>query len=401
MMMNLGRVYQCKLCRRIFSSGPMLGGHMRCHLPYSLPERVPPLVIGNSSKEERRVGYSLRENPKKSWKLSELQESATENPCPVCDRRFRSMRALFCHLKIHWRKHDESGDRCKDRGKGSRSTKSCRDRTRPIHHGESLLKEDRFEGSSKTKSDLLLLVLADDEAMHVTRRKRTPRIAYDVNERTEGVLLSAPDGSSSSSVAEQDPGTVAAGSLIMISRCETGFNSSGLGVQPFTNSSAPDFFDVGKGRVTEASECNESHPRGYSRMERKGVELEVAARMHKKPKAARSGKEPMYEAAMMDREAMGTAGSDSRERAELWLEQGLDSFRDKVCAEESQVFEYKSKDAESYKQEVRVDASHEIEGIRGCTGLESIEDDSEKANRQVCSISRAISEKGDAPDIGV
>ncbi|KAI6670352.1 hypothetical protein NL676_005237 [Syzygium grande] len=58
-------------------------------------------------------------------------------------------------------------------------------------------------------------------------------------------------------------------------------------------------------------------------------------------------------------------------------------------------------DAESDNQEAPVDASHEIEGSRGCTGLNSIKDNSEKANRQLCSISRAISEKGDAPDIGV
>ncbi|KAI6670360.1 hypothetical protein NL676_005245 [Syzygium grande] len=307
----------------------MLGGHMRCHLPYSVPERVQPLVIGNSSKEERHLGCSLRVNPKKSWKLSEL-ENAPENLCPDCDKWFRSMRALFCHMKIHPRKHGQSGDRCKDRGKGSRSMKFCWDRTRPIHNGESLLNEDRFAGSSKTKSNLLLLVLADGKAMHTPRRKRTPRIAFDVNGRSGGVLLSAPNGSLSSSGAEHDLGTVAPASSIMISRCDTDFNSSGLGIKPFTKSLAPDFIDVGKGRVTEASECNESHPRGYTRKERKGVELEVPARMHKKPKEARSGKEPMYEAAMMDHEPMGTAGSDSRERAELWLELGLNSFRDKV-----------------------------------------------------------------------
>ncbi|KAI6670350.1 hypothetical protein NL676_005235 [Syzygium grande] len=399
--MNLGRTYQRKLCRRIFSSGPLLGGHMRCHLPYSVPERVQPLVIRNSSKEERHVGYSLRENPKKSWKLSEREESAPENPCPDCNKRFRLMMALFCHMKIHSRKHDESGDRCKDSGKGSRSMKSCRDRTRPIRDEESLLNEDRFTGSSKTKSDLLLLVLADDKAMHVTRRKRTLRITYDVDRRSEGVRLSAQSGSLSSSEAEHDPRTVAPASSIMISRCETDFNSSGLGVKPFTNSSALDFIDVGKGRMTEASESNESHPRGYTRKERKGVELEVPARMHKKPKEARSGKEPMCEAAMMDHDPMETTGFDSRERAELWLELGLNSFREKVCAEESQVFKYKSRDAEIYKQEAPVDASHEIEGSRGCAGLESIEDDLDKVNGQVCSISRAISKNGDAPDIGV
>ncbi|KAI6670356.1 hypothetical protein NL676_005241 [Syzygium grande] len=122
---------------------------------------------------------------------------------------------------------------------------------------------------------------------------------------------------------------------------------------------------------------------------------------HRKPKAARSSKELMYEAAMMDRDAIRTVGFDSRERAKLWPEHGLNSFRNKVCAEESQVFEYESRDAESYNQEASVNASHKIEGSRGCTVFNSIKDNSEKANRQLCTLSRTILENGDAPDIGV
>jgi len=216
----------------------------------NLPEREPPLVIDNSSADERRLGYYLRENPKKTWKFSKLKESAQEKPCPVCDERFRSMRALFCHMKIHSGKDDESGDWCKGRGKGSRSMKFCQDHTRPIHDRErlnlSLLNEDHFVGSSKTKSDLLLIVLSDDETMRVTRRKRTPRIEYDVYEKTEGILFSAPKGSSYSSKAEQDPRTVGAISLMMLSQGEMDFNSPGLSVKPFGKSLTPNFFDVEK-----------------------------------------------------------------------------------------------------------------------------------------------------------
>lgn len=166
---------------------------------------------------------------------------------------------------------------------------------------------------------------------------------------------------------------------------------------------------IEKLRVTEASKYNESHSRGYRRKERKGIRLAVSTSMlhgdkeakHRKPKAARSIKELMYEAAMMDRDAIGTVGFDSRERAKLWLEHGLNSFRNKVCAEESQVFWYESRDAESYNQEAPVDVSHEIEGSRACTVFNSIKDNLEKANRQLCSLSRAILENGDAPDIGV
>ncbi|KAL3719268.1 hypothetical protein ACJRO7_004254 [Eucalyptus globulus] len=404
----------------------MLGGHMRCHMDMNLPEREPPLVIDNSSADERRLGYYLRENPKKTWKFSKLKESAQEKSCPVCDERFTSMRALFCHRKIHSGKDDESGDWCKGRGKGSRSMKFCQDHTRPIHDRErlnlSLLNEDHFVGSSKTKSDLLLIVLSDDETMRLTRRKRTPRIEYDVDERTEGIMndvdertegimLSAPNGSSYSSKAELDPGTVGAISLMMLSQGETDFNSPGLGVKPFGKSLTPDIFDVEKEKagVTETSECNESHSSGYLRREQKGVEMEVPTGILcgarevglKKARVARSGKDAMYEAATMDGNVMG--GSGSRERAELWIELRLNSYKDKVCAEESQVVGelVEKNNAESYKQEAPVDASQGIEGSSGCTELKSINDDSGKLNRQVCSTSCVRSDNGAAPNIGV
>ncbi|XP_030547166.2 uncharacterized protein LOC115752894 [Rhodamnia argentea] len=370
---------------------------MASHKDKNLLESEPPLVIDNSSEEGRRLGYCLRENPKKSWKFLELKEDAPENPCLVCDKRFRSMRALLCHMKIHPGKDDESGDR----GKGSRSRKSCQDHTRSIlgrkRLNSSLLNEDRFVGSSKTESGLLVAILSDDEAMRITRRKRTPRVEIDVDARTEGVPFPVPNGSSDSNEAEQDLGSAAAVTLIMMCRGETDSNSLGLGVETLGKSSAPGFYDVGKGKITEASECNESHSRGHSRVERKGAELEVSATMlcgareveRKKPEAARSGKEPMYEVAMMDCDAMGTAGSHSRERAELWIEPGINSHRGKVCVEECQVFresgeknEYKSRDAESYKQESPVGASQGIEGSRVCAELASIKDDSEKVSSQ-------------------
>ncbi|KAI6670353.1 hypothetical protein NL676_005238 [Syzygium grande] len=90
-------------------------------------------------------------------------------------------------------------------------------------------------------------------------------------------------------------------------------------------------------------------------MERKGVGLAVPTSMlrgdreieHKKPKEARLGEEPI----------------------------------DNVCTEESQVFsilgeenKYKSRDAESYKQDASVDASQGIEGNHGYAQLKSIKD---------------------------
>ncbi|KAI6670359.1 hypothetical protein NL676_005244 [Syzygium grande] len=101
----------------------------------------------------------------------------------------------------------------------------------------------------------------------------------------------------------------------------------------------------------------------------------------------------MDEGAMMDHEMVGIAGSNSRKRAKLWIEPRLNSYGDKVCAKESQVFSilgeennYKSKDAESYKQDAPVNASQGIEGNHGYAQLKSIKDHSEKANKHICSI---------------
>ncbi|KAL3719269.1 hypothetical protein ACJRO7_004255 [Eucalyptus globulus] len=367
---------------------------MSCQMAKNILRREPSLAIGNGSGKARRLGYCLRENPKKSWKFLGLMENAQENPCSVCHKRFRSTTALFGHMKIHLSKDDERCDWCADRGKGSGSMKSCQDRARPIHDGErlnlSLSSEDRYVGLSKTKGDLLLRVLFDDEAMHMTRRKRTPRVSCDVNERTEGVLFSVPNGFSFSSKAEQDPANEAAVELMMMSQGEAGFNSLGLGIEHFRKSSSLDFIDMEKLRITEASQYNERHSRGYTRMEQEGVELEVPAGMlcgaweveHKKPEAARSDEQQMYEVAMMDRDMMRIAGSDSRAKAELRIDKlreigfikyglnlGLNSYRDEVYAEESRVFvelveenKYKSRDTNSYKREAPLNASQGIEG---------------------------------------
>lgn len=283
--------------------------------------------------------------------------------------------------------------------------KSCRDCARPIHDKErlnlSLSSEDRYVGLSKTKGHLLRSVLFYDKAMHMTRRKRTPRVSCDVDERTGGVLFSVPNGFSLSSEAEQDPANEAAVELKIMSQGEAGFNSSGLRVEHFQKSLALDFIDMEKLRITEASEYNERHSRGYTRMKQEGVELEVPARMlggaweveHKKPEAARADEQPMHEVPMMDRDMMRIAGSDSRAKAELWIEPGLNSRRDNVCAEESPVFselgeqnKYKSKDTESYKQDATIDASWGIEGNRGCAEPKSIKHYSEKVKRHICSI---------------
>jgi len=98
--------------------------------------------------------------------------------------------------------------------------------------------------------------------------------------------------------------------------------------------------------ITEAFKWNESLSSGYLKKGQNGVELEVPADMLclarevrlKKPQAARSGNEPMDEVAMMDCGMMAIARIaclDLRERLEIWIELGLNSYRDEVYAKES------------------------------------------------------------------
>ncbi|KAL3719267.1 hypothetical protein ACJRO7_004253 [Eucalyptus globulus] len=187
-----------------------------------------------------------------------------------------------------------------------------------------------------------------------------------------------------------------ANTLIM-NQGETDFNSLGL--------AGLDFFDVGKGLIIEASKWNESHSSGYLRMGRKGVELEVLADMFcgarevglKKPQAARSSDELMDEAAMMDCGMMGTAGIASpnlRGRLEIRIELGLNLYKDEQN-------KYKSRDAESYKQDAPINASQGIEGSCGCTDLESIKGRLKEGEQALCLISCIRSYNRNATDISI
>ncbi|KAJ0962008.1 hypothetical protein J5N97_029836 [Dioscorea zingiberensis] len=102
--------HACKLCFRRFANGRALGGHMRSHVAAASP----PSLSFSSSEDgsaEMGLGYGLRENPKKSFKLVDPEfdagagssivvqdrESETESRSPprvimVTDQRRRSKR---------------------------------------------------------------------------------------------------------------------------------------------------------------------------------------------------------------------------------------------------------------------------------------------------------------------
>ncbi|KAK4260383.1 hypothetical protein QN277_003507 [Acacia crassicarpa] len=110
--------HKCKLCSRTFAHGRSLGGHMKAHFatlplpPKPQPPPAPPLPPSPSfsssssqDSDEKALIYTLRENPKKSFRLADPEfsvvdttgsgivqdrESETESKNPT---RLRSKRA--------------------------------------------------------------------------------------------------------------------------------------------------------------------------------------------------------------------------------------------------------------------------------------------------------------------
>ncbi|CAN4077980.1 unnamed protein product [Withania somnifera] len=90
--------HKCKLCSKKFLNGKALGGHMRSHLiPLPLPPKTPPLnqdsgsrsqslcSLENQENEEHKVleqkdfYHGLRENPKRSFRMIDLEFSESED----------------------------------------------------------------------------------------------------------------------------------------------------------------------------------------------------------------------------------------------------------------------------------------------------------------------------------
>ena len=124
------------------------------------------------------TGYGLRENPKKSWRLSGSNQTAPkqeqeqeqeeggqlEHVCKVCDKGFNSSRALFGHMRHHSRQQNL----CKECRKGF-----CSSRALSGHMKCHSKRFDRAIDASKTKTSSCQS--QDEETSCPARRKRSQR----------------------------------------------------------------------------------------------------------------------------------------------------------------------------------------------------------------------------------
>ncbi|KAE8021778.1 hypothetical protein FH972_007641 [Carpinus fangiana] len=161
----------CKLCNQTFSSGKVLGGHMRGHTTKNSGKGKKKVIKSHKGFEGGgHTGYGLRENPKKSLKFSRSEHatSGQEIVCKVCGNWFESLRALFGHMRHH-SGTKTSGIFCTECGKGFESLRALTTHIR-IHsvRFDPLCK--KMETDSQSNSETLGLV----------RRKRSKRRRYKI-----------------------------------------------------------------------------------------------------------------------------------------------------------------------------------------------------------------------------
>lgn len=114
----------CKFCSKSFPNGRSLGGHMRSHIvttnvvssektekssaTATTTRKKLSISLNTTEKSEAGAGagYGLRENPKKTWRLTDYSSNedhtlVLDKLCKECGKGFQSWKALFGHMKCH------------------------------------------------------------------------------------------------------------------------------------------------------------------------------------------------------------------------------------------------------------------------------------------------------------
>ncbi|XP_038678453.1 zinc finger protein 181-like [Tripterygium wilfordii] len=182
----------CRLCKRSFSSGMVLGGHMKSHAALNpVKEEVKLNNCKMGFEVNENSDHGLRANPTKFSKFKSLNSTAPsvqERVCGMCGREFKSQRALFGHLrhcnqkkKIH----------CEDCGKGFLSSRALTGHMRM--HKENLTVSK--ETGTSSRCNLLVESLSETETLNLVRRRmRSSKVRSKISLNSS---LSSLNGSSS------------------------------------------------------------------------------------------------------------------------------------------------------------------------------------------------------------
>lgn len=148
--------YDCKVCKKSFLNGKVLGGHMRSHMIWNFAKKV--------------KQYGLREKPKKSWKgsNSDLLRLKSRSKPRMIKRGSRSMGCIKVRSVEGKEVEGHHLYPCPECGELSGSLKSLSNHKR-IHSKKSKV------GSSPPPVD----ILADAEPLSPVRRKRSLLACYD------------------------------------------------------------------------------------------------------------------------------------------------------------------------------------------------------------------------------